>query len=79
MYAHLWHVDGERGEVDRELILGPFEGVQLTYSLLRETKNGADIAKHSYQDDCWYPLNGERLLSYSDITFSEDSPASIVG
>lgn len=80
MYVHLWHVDGERGEVDREVILGPFEGVQLTYSQLRETGSGDTIAWYSKVALGARGWTASGVLDwYSDITFSDTRPESVVG
>lgn len=77
MYAHLWHIDGERGEADREIIIGPFEGVQLTYNVLRETATGENIAYFTHRG--WLTRTTPRSATYSDITFSDTRPESVVG
>lgn len=74
MYVHMWHVDGEKGEVDYELILGPYDGAQLTYTELRETRHGETIAR--LHDTYWRPVSDGP--DFSDVTFSEERPESIV-
>jgi hypothetical protein len=78
MYAHLWHVDGEAGEVDYETILGPFDGVQLTYGDLRETESGDRIAFYNPPSGYWFVVKGDGR-GFSDVTFSDERPESIVG
>jgi hypothetical protein len=77
-WVHLWRVNGEKGSIDAELILGPFEGVQLTYGQLRSITRGDTIAT-------FYPSGWDVDVSYadsdvvfSDITFHQDRPEPLV-
>lgn len=76
MYAHLTHVDGEAGIVDYEAILFSRDNFQLTYRWLRETHGGNNLAELR-ADGCWYAKNDPK--PYSDVCFSLDHPASVVG
>lgn len=74
-YAQFVHVNGEIGDVDDELILGPFsDGFQLTYCLLRETYNGDNVAE--IRNGEWFTMDGRG--PFSDVSFSEVRPASVL-
>lgn len=75
VWVQLVHVNGEIGDVDDELILGPYrENVQLTYSLLRATYEDETVA--GLHGDEWYTRDGRG--PFSDVTFSEDRPESVM-
>lgn len=70
-FAHLTHIDGEIADVDYETIIESRDGFQLTYSWLRETYEGDNVAE--LRDGCWYVAGDPR--PFSDVTFSETRPA----
>ena len=66
----------ESAEYDEQLEIGSFEWVQLTYDLLRGSKDGVEeeeIAWLNCSDDCWHFTNdftneyGYRQGPWSDI------------
>ena len=69
MFVHMLHLSDN--VVDDELILGPFEGVKLTYDCLRDTGTGDNIA---IVDGCWFavPVDGRR--PFTDVVFSDEKP-----
>ena len=80
-YAHFVHVNGELGDVDDEVILGPFpSGVQLTYCWLRENENIATVKG----DGLWYTTRrpyGTHVVErgpFTDVSFPTERPESVL-
>src|SRR5688572_26269460 len=75
-YAHFTHIDGEAGICDYESVCESRDSFQLTYRWLRETHNGENVGELR-DDGCWYVANDTR--PYSDVCFTDEYPASVVG